>query len=321
MHPTRSAHRLFRRLPRLLLAVALLCGQAAQAADDSPAAMVDRFARLVDKRLQLPDTEVKRYGELALQMLQAAGITLDRPQYLVLVDRSPRVQALLLLWLEPPSRAVLIGASPVSTGRGGEYDYFETPTGVFDHTTLNPDFRAEGTYNEHGIRGFGERGMRVFDFGWQQGRRGWGNGGTSAMRLLLHATDPDLLEPKLGSMQSKGCVRIPATLNRLLDQYGLLDADYEDALAEGRHLWVLSPQRTPVAHAGRYLIVVDTQRAQRPDWSPSPFLKTSPKRQPAPPSGGSQPTQTKTPLGSNTAAPSMAPARSAATASLACANG
>lgn len=284
-------------------------------------AMAERFNRLVDKRLQLPDTEVKRYGELALQMLQATGIALDRPQYLVLVDRSPRVQALLLLWLEPPSRAVLIGASPVSTGRGGEYDYFETPTGVFDHTTLNPDFRAEGTYNEHGIRGFGERGMRVFDFGWQQGRRGWGNGGTSAMRLLLHATDPDLLEPKLGSVQSKGCVRIPATLNRLLDQYGLLDADYEDASAEGRQFWVLSPQRTPVAHAGRYLIVVDTQRAQRPDWSPSPFLKTSPKRQPAPPPSGARPAQPETPQGSNTAAPSMAPARSAATASLACANG
>jgi len=82
-----------------------------------------------------------------------------------------------------------------------------------------------------------------------------------------------------------------------------------------------SPVVISVPHAGRYLIVVDTQRAQRPDWSPSPFLKTSPKRQPASPSGSSRPTQPKAAQGSNTAAPSMALARSAATASLACANG
>ncbi len=317
----RHATHPFARLMLRLLAAALLCGQCALAAADAPATLAARYAREVDKRLRLPDAEVQRYGDLALQMLQTAGIALDRPQYLVLVDRSPQVQALLLLWMEPPARAVLVGASPVSTGRGGEYDYFETPTGVFDHTTLNPDFRAEGTYNEHGIRGFGVQGMRVFDFGWQQGRRSWGGGGYSAMRLLLHATDPDLLEPKLGSVQSKGCVRIPATLNRLLDQHGLLDADYEDALAEGRHLWVLSPQRTPVAHAGRYLVVVDTQRAQRPAWSPSPFLKASPKRKPAPPSGGARSSRPVASQGSNTAAPSTAPARSAATASLACANG
>jgi hypothetical protein len=140
------------------------------------------------------------------------------------------------------------------------------------------------------------------------------------MRLLLHATDPDLLEPKLGSVQSKGCIRIPASLNRLLDQHGLLDADYEDALAEGRHLWVLSPQRTPAADAGRYLIVVDTQRAKRPAWSPSPF-KPRPKRKPATAPASSSLAPSGVPQGTSTAAPSMAPARSAATASLACANG
>lgn len=304
----------------LLLLAVTLCWQSALAAADAPAAMAARYAREVDKRLKLPAAEARRYGQLAQQMLQGAGIVLERPQYLVLVDRSPQVQALLLLWMAPPPASpVLIGASPVSTGRGGEYDYFETPTGVFDHNTLNPDFRAEGTFNEHGIRGFGLRGMRVFDFGWQQGRRGWGNGGTSAMRLLLHATDPELLEPRLGSVQSKGCVRIPATLNRLLDQHGLLDADYEDALTEGRHLWVLSPQRTPVADAGRYLVIVDTGRARRPPWSPSPF-KAGPKRKPAAPAANSGQPLPGVPQGTSTAAPSMAPARSAATASLACAN-
>jgi hypothetical protein len=263
----------------------------------------------VDKRLRVPASEAQQYGTLALQMLQAANITLERPQYLLLVDRSPRVQAALLFWLAPPATAQLIGASPVSTGRTGEYDHFETPTGVFDHTTLNLDFRAEGTYNDNGIRGFGVQGMRVFDFGWQPARRGWGQGGESPMRLLLHATDPEQLEQRLGSVQSKGCVRIPATLNRLLDQYGVLDADYNDALTEGRRLWVLSPQRVPVADAGRYLVIVDTDRRTRPAWSPHP-LRAAPKQRPA-----------SAVQGSSTAAPSMAPARNAATAALACANG
>jgi hypothetical protein len=91
------------------------------------------------------------------------------------------------------------------------------------------------------------------------------------MRLQMHATDPDLLERRLGSAQSKGCIRIPATLNRLLDRYGLLDADYEQALRDGKKLWVLNASREPVPDPGRYLIVVETERAERPDWSPAPF--------------------------------------------------
>lgn len=251
-----------------LLTVVLPSGPAR--ADETPSALATRYARQIDKRLEPPAAEVLRYDELARQSLQAAGVELTRPQYVLLVDRSPQVQAVLLLWLAPSAPPMLIGASPTSTGRVGEFDHFETPTGVFGHSTANPDFRAEGTYNEYGIRGFGVRGMRVFDFGWQQGRRGWGNGGYSAMRLVLHATDPDRLEPRLGTVQSKGCVRIPAALNRLLDQYGLLDADYDAGLRAGQQLWVLSPQRSPVTDAGRYLIVVDTQRSQRPAWSPGP---------------------------------------------------
>lgn len=268
-----------RLLPILLLAAALLRLQDACATDVSPAEMTERYARQVDKRLSPPTAETRRYAGLAQQQLRAAGIELDHPQYLVLVDRSPQVQALLLFWFAPPADPLLIGASPVSTGRLGEYDYFETPTGVFRHSTANPDFRAEGTFNENGIRGFGLRGMRVFDFGWQQGLRGWGKGGISTMRLLLHTTDPDLLEPKLGSVQSKGCVRIPATLNRLLDQYGLLDADYEDALRAGKRFWVLPPQRTPVMDTGRYMVVVDSGETKRPAWSPAPAAAP---RRPAP---------------------------------------
>ena len=51
------------------------------------------------------------------------------------------------------------------------------------------------------------------------------------MRLQVHTTDARYLEPRLGTVQSKGCIRIPATLNKLLDHYGILDAGYQRAMA------------------------------------------------------------------------------------------
>lgn len=112
--------------------------------------------------------------------------------------------------------------------------------------------------------------MRVFDLGWQQALRLWGPGGYSMMRLQMHATDPDLLEQRLGTVQSKGCIRIPASLNRLLDRFGVLDAAYLTAAAQGIPTWVLPLDQTPVEDAGRYLIVVDSERAERPVWAPLP---------------------------------------------------
>jgi hypothetical protein len=99
------------------------------------------------------------------------------------------------------------------------------------------------------------------------------------MRLQLHATDPDLLEPLLGVRRSKGCIRIPASLNLFIDRHGLLDAEYERALLEGRHFWVLRADRTPAPTPGRYLVIVDSQRAARPDWSPLPGGRRGPAAQ------------------------------------------
>lgn len=259
------------RLMALWLILSLGAGQAWP-----DASKVDALSRAyqeqVDRRLQLPVAEVLRYGMLALDMLSAAGVTLDVAQYVAIVDRNAYVQAIFIYRVVADSTPLLIGASPVSTGRLGQFDHFETPLGVFEHSVRNPDFRAEGTKNKWGIRGYGDKGMRVFDFGWQQATRGWGRGGTSAMRLQMHATDRDLLEQRLGSVQSKGCIRIPATLNRWLDHFGILDADYEKSAAAGQAMWVLSPQRAPAMDAGRYLLVVDTARDARPDWSPAPHF-------------------------------------------------
>jgi hypothetical protein len=102
------------------------------------------------------------------------------------------------------------------------------------------------------------------------GEGGWGTGGKSIMRLQMHATDPAFLEKRLGERASNGCIRISATLNRFIDRYGLIDADYEQVAQHGRLLWVLRGDRTPVATPGRYLMVVDTQRAALPAWARRP---------------------------------------------------
>lgn len=90
------------------------------------------------------------------------------------------------------------------------------------------------------------------------------------LRLQMHSTDPVLAAPRLGTAQSEGCVRIPATLNDFLDRHGLLDDDYEGAQASGDPLWVLRKDRTPTPSPGRYLVVVETQRTERPAGSPLP---------------------------------------------------
>lgn len=229
-----------------------------------------QYRRGVDLRLDVPVHEQRDYAERLRIALAGAGLNELAPQFYLLVDRSPVVQAAFVYWLAAAGEWHWIGASPVSTGYAGGFEYFMTPLGVFEHTLANLDFRAEGTRNKFGVRGYGARGMRVYDFGWVEGERTWGAGGRSPMRLQVHATDPDLLEHQLGRPRSKGCIRIPASLNVLLDRHGLLDAEYEHALSQGRRFWVLRPDRQPVASAGKYLVIVDSARKVRPPWSPVP---------------------------------------------------
>jgi len=236
-------------------------------AETSPLEMAIFFETMVDKRLTLPDAEHHHYAQLIVDALAQAHATIQRDQYLVMVDRSPLVHTVFLYWAPVDGMPLLIGASPTSTGRPGRFDYFETPLGVFEHTVDNLDFRAEGTKNENGIRGYGAKGMRVYDFGWQLANKGWGDRSPAVMRLQMHATDPDFLEGRLGSAQSKGCIRIPASLNLLIDLYGLLDRDYEQSLLDGKNMWMLHPNRQATPWSGRYLIIVDSMRTERPTWA------------------------------------------------------
>ncbi|MFM0247527.1 L,D-transpeptidase [Paraburkholderia sediminicola] len=236
------------------------------------------FAQDVTRRLKVPAVEQRAYAERLQTALGENTLGNLSGEYVVMVDRNANVQALFIYFRATPADSwQMIGASPVSTGRPGEYDHFITPLGVFEHTPSNMDFRSEGTLNENHIRGYGKRDMRIFDLGWAQGERGWGKGGMSQMRFQMHATDPDRLEPLLGIRHSKGCVRIPASLNAFLDHYGILDAEYAALVESGKSLWVLKSDRQVTPWAGRYIVVVDSERKSRPAWAPAPGSKVRAK--------------------------------------------
>ncbi len=182
-------------------------------------------------------------------------------QYFVYVDRNPARQLIFVGYFQAGTGTVeLLGADLASTGllRRGK-DSFLTPTGVFEHLPDNFGYRAQGTKNERGWRGLGGKGSRVWDFGFQQGPREFRQGvRESQMRLLMHATDPDHGEPRLGGMDSKGCVRISANMNRFLDRRSILDRHYERLAVENPDMWLLAPDRIPVRSPGSFLVVGDT---------------------------------------------------------------
>jgi hypothetical protein len=185
---------------------------------------------------------------------------LDRPQLMVVVDRNPAVQAMAIILARPDGPWEVIGGTRVSTGQLGRFDYYVTPVGVFRHTDSILDYRAEGTFNENHIRGLGLKGMRVWDFGWQTAGKGWrADREQGPMRLLMHATDPANLEYRIGRPASKGCIRVPAAVNRFMDHHGVLDADYERAAKVDPMFRALLPRdRVPTPLAGNALVVIDS---------------------------------------------------------------
>lgn len=220
------------------------------------------LARDVPGRItDAPEAE-RHWVALAQAELRARGHAIRRPQLVVVVDRNPAVQQMRILLAQPAGDWRSLGGTTVSTGQEGRRGYFISPTGVFLHTDAILDWRAEGSFNANGIRGLGLRGMRVWDFGWQAAERGWdADGGTAEIRLLVHATDPDTLEQRLGRPASKGCIRVPGPMNVFLDRNGILDVDYEAAAkSDPRYGAVLRPDRTPTPLAGNMLVIVDSAR-------------------------------------------------------------
>lgn len=247
----------------------------AEAGPSGEAPLSASFDCAVAPALHPSQNDIAAYAVMLQQALDRAQAPAASPQFVAVVDRNPNVQAVLIYWGSSQVAWRLVGAAPVSTGLPGRFEHFTTPLGVFEHSLANPDFRAEGTKNQFGIRGYGRKGSRVYDFGWVAWPKGWGDGAMSVMRLQMHSTDPDVLEQRLGTAQSKGCIRIPASLNEFIDRYGVLDGAYEEELASGARLWVLREDREPTPWSGRYLVVVDSERSQRPGWA---VLPASPAR-------------------------------------------
>lgn len=188
---------------------------------------------------------------------------LDRPQAFLLVDRAEDAGgqwAHVVVGGPGASAWEIVGSGRVSTGRRGRFDHYLTPLGVVEHDGSILGWRAQGTPNEHGIRGLGARGMRVWDFGWRQAQTGWlARPETREIRLLVHATDPVHLEPRLGAPASKGCIRVSGRMNRFLDRHAILDAAYLAVAPANRRISALLPaDGTPSPLAGRYVAVVET---------------------------------------------------------------
>jgi hypothetical protein len=239
---------------RALSAVAPLSGE------DEIIRLRAALAREVPQQIPEILRDEQAWIERAGAMLAGSNVVIDHPQVIVVVDRAPSAQQMVVMAAWPGGRWEAIGGSKVSTGQPDRRRYFITPTGVFIHGTGILDYRALGTFNENHVRGLGVKGMRVWDFGWHPAERGWSHDGTTVdIRLLMHATDPAILERRLGRPASMGCIRIPATMNQYLDRHGVLDADYERAATTDiRFRAMLRPDRNPTPLAGNLLVVVDS---------------------------------------------------------------
>jgi hypothetical protein len=227
----------------------------------SPAAADLKLARLA--ALDDPAYLEQATADARALLLPALGKQAPS-QYFVYVDRNPSRQLVFLgVYDAAAGNIELLGGDLVSTGllRRGQ-DSFLTPVGVFEHLPDNFGYRAQGTKNQHGWRGLGGKGSRVWDFGFQQSPREFRQGVyESQMRLLMHATDPDHGEPRLGGMDSKGCVRVSAGMNRFLDRRSILDRHYERLAAVKPDMWLLAPDRIPVSAPGSFMAVGDTSVA------------------------------------------------------------
>lgn len=262
----------------LLASLALGCAGPAPAPRPEAAIPAEALRLRAEMLAQVPRAESPDPGRAALWIaearaaLAASGHGPAGPELALIVDRAPAVQRAALVLLRSDGDWAVLAAAPVSTGATGRRGYFVTPTGVFANDGSITGYRALGTPNAQGIRGLGARGMRAWDFGWNWAARGWTTDGSEApIRFLLHATDPGVLEPRLGTPGSQGCIRIGAAMNRFLDANGILDADLEArAAGDPRVAALLLPDRRPSLIAGRLLIVVDSRGGVRQVARPAP---------------------------------------------------
>lgn len=213
----------------------------------------NEFIKEVGSQIEIDSNYQSEIFQDALNRIEEAKI--DQDQYFLYVDRNPEKQIIFVCFYDSKNKIIKeVGRDKVSTGNPKKgKDYFITPVGVFRNTVKNGSYRALGTKNKQGWRGLGKKGARAWDFGWQKGYKTINSRNYIFIRLLLHATDPDYGEQRLGKPDSKGCIRISGKLNEFLDKFGIIDRDYE----KNKH-WVLRKDRRPVLYQGEYLIVGDS---------------------------------------------------------------
>jgi hypothetical protein len=216
-------------------------------------------------RIVLNNRQSQNFIQMAKAQLANSGRRIDHPQFVLVIDRSIRVQEVVVVLAQPDGEWNILGATHVSTGKPGRKDHYKTPVGVFFNSSEILGYRAQGTYNQNHIRGLGLKGYRVWDFGWQR-TEDWKNpGNTHEIRLEMHATDPANLEFRIGRPDSEGCIRIPAAMNQWLDINGIIDAQDEAAAQRGNRRFesLLRSDRTPTSLSGDMVIVVDSSQEYR----------------------------------------------------------
>jgi TAT (twin-arginine translocation) pathway signal sequence len=220
----------------------------------TPHDLAQQFQRQVNPQLRVPAREAHWYGGIAEAELGGHWRQVRAPQYFLMVDSSPQIQAAFLFWRLLSGSHELLGACPVSTGGSGAADQLQTPQGVFEQVPFTEPVTA---CQPQGSAACGRGVQRVYDFGWQRTRLASGTPAAVPMRLLLRPARRED-EPHLGRARSDGCILLPASLVGFLDEYAVLDAAAERL------------RRHSLPYRGRLLLVVDSERAHRPAWSPAP---------------------------------------------------
>ena len=236
----------------------------------------EAMAAEVPAAVHLPLYRQEALIMLAQQMAAEDHLFIRQPQLVLIVDRAPQGQLLALTLARPGGDWEILGASHVSTGKPGRLQHFKTPVGVLLNDGSELGYRAQGTFNQNHIRGLGVKGMRVWDFGWQTTDDWRTPGATMAVRVEMHATDPSVLEERIGRADSEGCIRLPDSLNRFLDRRGIIDAAIEKlGQADIGYRGLLSPELVPTPLAGDAVIVVDSSEPSAEPYPPETSVALS----------------------------------------------
>src|SRR5689334_488449 len=115
------SHRTATTLALLMLATTPL---PTASAEDDGLGLAALFQQQVSRRLSVPPEEQTLYVGLLDAALQDAAIQHLPPQFIVLVDRSPRVQSAMIFWKSPDGLFEFVGATTVSTGAPGAFEHF-----------------------------------------------------------------------------------------------------------------------------------------------------------------------------------------------------